>query len=64
MENGETTLAWVLFCLFAVITTVATFLIVDFHRSRRLALAMAALSAACFVALYLAVRALMHFIGL
>lgn len=64
MQNEESTLAWILFCLFAVITTVATFLIVDHHRSRRFALALTAVSAAFFIGLYFALQALLRYLGL
>lgn len=64
MQSGESTLAWVLFWIFAVITTVATFLIVDHHRSRVLAIGLTALSLAFFVGLYFALQALLREIGL
>lgn len=64
MQSGESTLAWVLFWIFAVITTVATFLIVDYHRSRALALGLTAVSLALFVGLYFALQALLRFVGL
>ena len=64
MQNEESALAWVLFWLFAVITTVATFLIVDHHRSRLFALGMTAVSAAFFIGLYFALRFLLRYLGL
>lgn len=64
MQNGEATLAWILFWIFAVITTVATFLIVDHHRSRALAIGLATLSLALFVGLYLALQTLLRSVGL
>jgi hypothetical protein len=64
MQNEESTLAWILFWLFAVITTVAAFLIVDHHRSRLFALGMTTLSVAFFIGLYLALQALLRYLGL
>lgn len=64
MHNGESTLAWILFWIFAFITTVATFLIVDHHRSRSLAVGLTALSMALFVGLYFALQALLRYVGL
>jgi len=57
-------MAWILFWLFAAITTIATFLIVDHHRSRALALALTAVSLALFIVLYFALQALLRFVGL
>ncbi len=64
MQEGSSTLAWILFWLFAAITTVATFLITDHHRSRRLATGLGVLSLASFVALYLALQFLLRQLGL
>ena len=64
MQDQESTMAWILFWLFAGITTVATFLIVDHHRSRALALALTVVSMALFIGLYFALQALLHFVGL
>ena len=64
MQDGESTLAWILFWIFAIITTVATFLIVDHHRSRALAMGLTALCLALFVGLYFALQALLLYVGL
>ena len=64
MQDGEATLAWVLFWIFTAITTVATFFITDHHRSRLLALSLTALSLALFIGLYFALRALLRYLGL
>lgn len=64
MQDSESTLAWVLFWIFAVITTLATFLIVDHHRSRSLAVGLTLLSIALFVGLYFALQALLRYVGL
>ena len=64
MQDGEATLAWVLFWIFATITTVATYLITDFHRSRGLAVGLTALSMALFIGLYFALQAFIRFLGL
>ena len=64
MQEGEATLAWILFWVFTTITTVATFLITDHHRSRSLALGLATLSLALFIGLYFALQALLRHLGL
>ena len=64
MRDGEATLAWILFWLFAAITTVATFLITDHHRSRSLALLLAVSSLALFIGLFFALQALLRYLGL
>ena len=64
MQDSESTLAWILFWIFAGITTVATFLIVDHHRSRPLAVGLTLLSIALFVGLYFALQALLRYVGL
>ena len=64
MQDSESTLAWVLFWIFAVITTLATFLIVEHHRSRSLAVGWTLLSIALFVGLYFALQALLRYVGL
>lgn len=64
MQNEESTLAWILFWLFATITSVATYLIVNHHRSRGLAVGLTLLSIALFIGLYIALRALIRFVGL
>lgn len=64
MQNEESTLAWILFWLFAGITTVATFLIVDHHRSRAVAIGLTVASMAAFIGMYFALQALLRFVGL
>ena len=64
MQNGEATLAWILFWIFATITVVATFLITDHHYSRRLAVSLGIVCAALFLALYLGLQALFRYLGL
>jgi phosphate starvation-inducible membrane PsiE len=64
MQDGEATLAWVLFWVFTAITTVATFFITDHHRSRGLAWGLAALSLTLFIGLYFALQALLRYLGL
>ena len=64
MQEGEATLAWILFWVFTAITTVATFLITDHHRSRSLAVGLTAMSLALFVGLYFALQALLRYLGL
>lgn len=64
MQDGEATLAWVLFWVFTAITTVATFLIADHHKSRGMAGGLAALSLTLFIGLYFALQALLRYLGL
>ena len=64
MQGVESPLAWILFWIFAIITTVATFLIVDYHRPRSLAVGLTLLSIALFVGLFLALQALLRYVGL
>ena len=63
-DGGEANLAWILFWIFATITTVAAFLITDHHKPRRWAVGLATLSLALFTALYLALQALFRYLGL
>lgn len=64
MQDGEATLAWILFWVFTVITTVATFLITDHHKSRSSAVGLTALCLALFVGLFFALQALLRYLGL
>jgi hypothetical protein len=64
MNDGEATMAWILFWVFSGITTVAAFLIADHHRSRRFAILLTLLSAAFFVGLYTALGVLLRYLGL
>ena len=64
MQDEGSVLAWVLFWLFAAITTVATFLIADHHRARSVAVTLASVSLAFFIALYFALQALLRYLGL
>lgn len=64
MQDGEATLAWILFWVFTVITTLATFFITDHHRSRAWALGLAALALALFIGLFFALQALLRYLGL
>ena len=64
MQDGEATLAWILFWVFTVITTLATFFITDHHKSRALALGLTAVSLALFIGLYFALQALLRYLGL
>ena len=63
MQNGEATLAWVLFWLFALISVISTFFIVRHFRSTRPALIVAFLDIVFFVALYFFLRYLMQPLG-
>lgn len=64
MQEGDATLAWVLFWLFATITTVATFFITDHHKSRALAALLTVLCLALFIGLFVALQALLRYLGL
>ena len=64
MQDGEATLAWILFWFFTTITTVATFLITDHHKSRFLALVLTIVSLLFFVALYFGLQVLLRHLGL
>jgi phosphate starvation-inducible membrane PsiE len=64
MSRGDAALANVLFLLFAAITTVSTFLIVQHFRSRKLAIVLTVAVLVFFVALYLSVKALLRSLGL
>jgi len=64
MHDGETIVAWVLFWLFAAITTISTFLITDHHRPRRQAVLVSGAVLAFFVLLFLGLRALLANLGL
>lgn len=64
MRNAEVIVAWILFWLFATITTVSTFLIVRFHRSSRQALLIAAGVGFFFVLLFIGLRLLLRSLGL
>ena len=64
MHDSETIVAWILFWLFTAITTIATFLITDHHRSRRQAVLTSGAVLAFFVLLFLGLRALLASLGL
>jgi phosphate starvation-inducible membrane PsiE len=64
MRDAESTLAAVLFWLFAAITAVATFLIADHHGSRRMALVLAATVLILFVLLFAGLRVFLRSLGL
>ena len=64
MQDGEATLAWILFWVFAAITVVATFLITDHHRSRRLAIALTIVCMVLFLALFFGLQAFLRYLGL
>lgn len=64
MQDSEATLAWILYWLFTIITVVATFLITDHHRSRRLAVALTAICLALFIGLFFALQQLLRYLGL
>lgn len=64
MNDGEALVAWLLFWLFAAITTVSSFLITDHHRSRRQAVLVALAVVAFFVLLFLGLRTLFSSLGL
>ena len=63
MNGGEATLAWVLFWVFALISTISTFFIIRHFRSTRLAILIASLDVVFFVALYFFLRYLMQPLG-
>lgn len=63
-DGGEATLAWILFWIFAAITTVATFLITDHHKTRAWAVGLGALTLVFFIGLYLALHWLLRYLGL
>jgi hypothetical protein len=64
MHGGEFLLAWILFWLFTTLSTVATFLIVRHHHGRRRAVGLSLLVLLLFIALYLGLRAFLHYLGL
>lgn len=64
MNDGEALVAWLLFWLFAAITTVSTFLITDHHRPRRQALSVSGVVLTFFVVLFLGLRMLLADLGL
>lgn len=64
MQDQESILAWVLFWIFAAITTAATFLITDHHRSRSFAIILTLASLAFFIGLYFALQILFRYLGL
>jgi hypothetical protein len=64
MRDGEATLAWILFWVLTVITVVATFLITDHHRSRRLAVALTIVCAVFFLGLFFGLQAFLRYLGL
>ena len=64
MQDGEALVAWVLFWVFAAITTISAFLITDHHRPRRQAILVAGVMLMFFVLLYSGLRALFGALGL
>lgn len=64
MSRGDVALANILFLLFALITTVSTFLIVRHFYSRRSAVISTATVLVFFIALYLGVEALLRSLGI
>ena len=60
MQNTETTVAWILFWLFTLISVISSFLIINHFRSTRLALLISCLELIFFVALYFFLRHLMQ----
>ena len=64
MNDGEAILAWILFWFFAAITTIATFLIVAFHRSRPRAVVLSTAVLLFFIGLYFALRLFLDNLGL
>lgn len=57
-------LAWILFWIFAAITTVATFLITDHHKPRSVAIALTIVSSGLFIGLFFGLLALLRHLGL
>lgn len=64
MSDGEAILAWILFWVFASITTIATFLIVAHHRSRLRAIVLSTAALLLFIGLYFALRLFLNELGL